>query len=33
MSNAQQVYAGMTYGKGQLTENYMEIDTHRGFFA
>ena len=33
MSNAQQVYAGMTYGKSQLTENYMEMDIHRGFLA
>lgn len=33
MSNTQQIYAGMTYGKNNLTENYMEIDTHRGFFA
>ncbi len=33
MSNTQQIYAGMTYGKHNLTENYMEIDTHRGFFA
>ena len=33
MRNAQQVYAGMTYGKRQLTENYMEMDVHRGFLA
>lgn len=32
MSNTQQVYAGMTYGKSQLNENYTN-DNHRGFFA
>ena len=34
MSNTQQVYAGMTYGRSDLNENYMSIqDTQRGFFA
>ncbi len=33
MSNTQQVYAGMTYGKSRLNENYMENDQERGFFA
>lgn len=32
MKNVQQVYAGMTYGKGDLNENYVE-DSNRGFFA
>lgn len=33
MRNIQQVYAGMTYGKGELTENYLENDIHRGFLV
>ncbi|MCI7322540.1 MAG: flagellar protein FliS [Lachnospiraceae bacterium] len=33
MGNAQQVYAGMTYGRGQLTESYMDQDAQRGFFV
>ena len=32
MRNAQQVYAGMTYGRTTLNESYME-DSHRGFFV
>ena len=32
MRNTQQVYAGMTYGKTSLNENYFE-DSHRGFFV
>ena len=32
MSNTQQVYAGMTYGRATLNENYTENAT-RGFFA
>ncbi len=33
MSNAQQVYAGMTYGKSDLNETYRELDHARGFFV
>ena len=33
MHNTQQVYAGMTYGKEQLNENFQESDTSRGFFV
>lgn len=33
MQNAQQVYAGMTYGKHDLTETYQVPETSRGFFA
>lgn len=33
MHNTQQVYAGMTYGKETINENYREPDTSRGFFA
>lgn len=33
MSNAQPVYAGMTYGRRELTENYMELDYQRGFLV
>ena len=33
MHNTQQVYAGMTYGRTDLTENYREMDQDRGFFA
>lgn len=32
MSNTQQVYAGITYGRMDLNENCIN-DTHRGFFA
>lgn len=32
MSNTQQVYAGMTYGKGSLNENLVN-DNNRGFFV
>lgn len=32
MSNTQQVYAGMTYGKHDLNENYIENNS-RGFLA
>lgn len=32
MTNTQQVYAGMTYGKFELNENYSN-DTHRGFLV
>lgn len=33
MLNTQQVYAGITYGKEHLNENFHEPDTSRGFFA
>jgi flagellar protein FliS len=33
MHNTQQVYAGMTYGRSQLNEDYMETDQGRGFLA
>lgn len=33
MSNTQQVYAGMTYGRQQLNENYTQMGHDRGFFA
>lgn len=33
MQNTQQVYAGITYGKNDLTETFQEPDTSRGFFA
>lgn len=33
MQNTQQVYAGMTYGKEQLNENFQDLDSSRGFFA
>lgn len=33
MQNTQQVYAGMTYGKKDLTETFQELETSRGFFA
>lgn len=33
MSNAQQVYAGMTYGKSDLNETYANLDYDRGFFV
>lgn len=32
MRNTQQVYAGMTYRRTNLNENYFE-DSHRGFFV
>ena len=32
MRNTQAVYAGMTYGRTTLNENYIE-DSHRGFFV
>lgn len=32
MRNTQQVYAGMTYGRGTLNENFID-NNHRGFFA
>jgi flagellar protein FliS len=31
MVNAQQVYAGLTYGRESLTESYTTQDTNRGF--
>ena len=33
MQNTQQVYAGMTYGRASLNENYMDLDNQRGFFV
>ncbi|MBR4342154.1 MAG: flagellar protein FliS [Lachnospiraceae bacterium] len=33
MENAQQIYAGLTYGKGTLNEADMGIGTNRGFLA
>lgn len=33
MSNTQQVYAGYTYGKGDLIETCQDFDTSRGFFV
>lgn len=33
MQNTQQVYAGMTYGKNNLTETFQEPEISRGFFA
>ena len=32
MSNTQQVYAGITYGKNQLNESFVNND-YRGFFV
>ena len=32
MRNTQQVYAGMTYGRASLNENYID-DDQRGFFV
>ena len=32
MTNTQQVYAGITYGRSNLNESYIE-DGHRGFFV
>lgn len=31
MENTQQVYAGLTYGKGSLSESYSNTDANRGF--
>lgn len=33
MQNTQQVYAGMTYGRNDLTETFQDPGTSRGFFA
>ena len=33
MQNTQQVYAGMTYGRNDLTETFQDPETSRGFFA
>lgn len=33
MANTQAVYAGLTYGRGQLTENLADQGSSRGFFA
>lgn len=33
MSNTQQIYAGMTYGRTSLNENDMNYDHQRGFFV
>ena len=33
MENTQQVYAGMTYARGELNESCMDEDGHRGFFV
>ena len=33
MSNTQQIYAGMTYGRNQLNENDMNYDNQRGFLV
>ncbi len=33
MENAQQIYAGLTYGKGTLNESDMGAGTNRGFLA
>ena len=33
MSNSQTVYAGLTYGKGQLTESMSDESASRGFWA
>lgn len=33
MKNTQQVYAGMTYARGAVNEDYMDVDSHRGFFV
>ena len=32
MDNAQKVYVGMTYGRGRLTESFIN-DDNRGFLA
>ncbi|OYO98714.1 flagellar protein FliS, partial [Lachnotalea glycerini] len=31
MGNTQQVYAGLTYGKGSLTESFSNQGSNRGF--
>ena len=33
MKNTQQVYAGMTYARGALNEDYVDHDTQRGFLV
>ena len=33
MSNTQQVYAGMTYGKSSINENLVNADNQRGFLV
>ena len=33
MTNSQTVYAGLTHGKGQLTENMADQSSNRGFWA
>ena len=33
MRNTQQVYTGMTYGKDNLAQNYVDGNIHRGFLA
>ena len=33
MQNTQAVYAGLTYGKDDLTENMTDQGTNRGFLA
>lgn len=33
MGNAQQIYAGMTYGRGELKESCMDNDSQRGFLV
>ena len=33
MSNTQQVYAGMTYGRAVLNESYTDMNSQRGYFA
>ena len=33
MKNTQQVYAGMTYARGAVSEDYMDMDSHRGFLV
>ena len=33
MQNTQTVYAGLTYGRGELTENMADQGTNRGFLA
>lgn len=33
MENVQNVYAGLTYGKTKLTENYGNTNENRGFFV
>lgn len=33
MANTQQLYAGLTYGKGTLNETYIDTNANRGFKA